>query len=410
MQQYVAVVFALVYAGMIFGGLPGLALNRTAVALLGAIALLAGGVVSSGQAWAAVDMPTMSLLFGLMLVSAQLRLSGFYDVLARRIASAEASPRRLLLLVMAAGAGLSALLVNDIVCLALTPILAEGCLRRGLNPVPFLIGLACAANIGSAATLIGNPQNMLIGQVGGLPFAAFTLDALPPVLGGLLLSWAVIVALSRRDWLLERSVAPVAVVEHSLWPTLKGCLLLLAALAGFLFTSIPREVLALGAGALVLVSRRTLSRRVFELVDWELLLLFLGLFVVNHALAAAGLLEALYGGVRALGVDLSQPGWLFGASALLSNLISNVPAVMLLLPVAHTPQDRLLLSLSSTLAGNLFLLGSIANLIVAEQAARLGVYITWRSHLRLGLPVTLCTFAVSALWLWLSWGELLVAR
>ena len=136
MQQFVAGVFVLVYLGMIFGGLPGLALNRTAVALLGAIALLAGGALTSGQAWASVDMPTMSLLFGLMLVSAQLRLSGLYDLLARRIAGAQVSPPRLLLLVMAAGAGLSALLVNDIVCLAMTPILAEGCLRRGLNPVP----------------------------------------------------------------------------------------------------------------------------------------------------------------------------------------------------------------------------------------------------------------------------------
>ena len=409
MQQFVGGVFGLVYLGMIFGGLPGLALNRTAVALLGAIALLAGGALTAGQAWASVDMPTMSLLFGLMLVSAQLRLSGFYDLLARRIAAAQASPRRLLLLVMCAGAGLSALLVNDIVCLAMTPILAEGCLRRGLNPVPFLIGLACAANIGSAATLIGNPQNMLIGQVGSLPFGAFTLDALPPVVGGLLLSWGLIAALSRHDWLLARSVAPAPVVEHRPWPTLKGCLLLVAMLAGFLCTSIPREVLALGAGALVLVSRRTQSRRIFELVDWELLLLFLGLFVVNHALAATGLLDAMYAAVRGLGLDMARPGWLFAASALLSNVISNVPAVMLLLPVAHGPQERLLLALSSTLAGNLFLLGSIANLIVAEQAARLGVFLTWRRHLRLGLPVTLCTFAVTALWLWLRWGGLCVA-
>lgn len=409
MQQFVGGVFALVYLGMIFGGLPGLALNRTAVALLGAIALLAGAALSASQAWAAVDMPTMSLLFGLMLVSAQLRLSGFYDLLTRRIAAVQATPQRLLLLIMCAGAALSAVLVNDIVCLAMTPILTEGCLRRGLNPVPFLVGLACAANIGSAATLIGNPQNMLIGQVGGLSFSAYFLDALPPVLGSLLLAWAIIAVMSRHDWLLLRTVAPMPVVEHRPWPTLKGCFLLLGALCGFVFTSIPREVLALGAGALVLVSRRTTSRTVFALVDWELLLLFLGLFVVNHALASAGLLEGLYAFVQGLGLNLAQPGWLFALSALLSNLISNVPAVMLLLPVAVTPQDRLLLALSSTLAGNLFLLGSIANLIVAEQAARFGVYITWRKHLRLGLPVTLASFAVTALWLWLSWGSLLVA-
>ena len=409
MQQFVGAVFALVYLGMVFGGLPGLALGRTAVALLGAIALLAGGALGVGQAWNAVDMPTMSLLFGLMLVSAQLRLSGFYDLLARRIAAVEAAPGRLLLLVMLAGGGLSAVLVNDIVCLAMTPILAEGCLRRGLNPVPFLVGLACAANIGSAATLIGNPQNMLIGQVGGLSFAAYALDALPPVFVSLFLAWAIIAGLSRRDWRLTRGVAPVPAVEHQVWPTLKGCLLLLAALVGFLFTSIPREVLALGAGALVLVSRRTTSRAVFALVDWELLVLFLGLFVVNHALAQAGLLERLYAFVRGLGPDLAHPAWLFGLSALLSNVISNVPAVMLLLPVTHSPQAQLLLALSSTLAGNLFLLGSIANLIVAEQASRFGVFITWRRHLRLGLPVTLASFAVTGLWLWLRWGALLVA-
>jgi len=171
MQDYVLTVFAVVYLGMVLGRLPWLAVDRSGVALLGAVALLAGGALSSRQAWAAVDMPTMSLLFGLMLVSAQLRLAGFYTLLARRVAQARLSPQGLLLLVMTAGAGLSAVLVNDIVCLAMTPILAEGCLKRGLNPVPFLLGLACAANIGSAATLIGNPQNMLIGQVARCPSA-----------------------------------------------------------------------------------------------------------------------------------------------------------------------------------------------------------------------------------------------
>lgn len=408
-QNFVAGVFALVYVGMIFGGLPGLALDRTALALIGAIALLADGALDARSAWAAVDMPTMSLLFGLMLVSAQLRLSGFYTLLARRIAAASLSPRLLLLLVMAASAALSAVLVNDIVALALTPILAEGCIKRGLNPVPYLLGLACAANIGSAATLIGNPQNMLIGQVGGLPFAAYALDALPPVIAGTLAAWGIIAWLTRGDWELERSVAPVPAQDFLPWPALKGGLLLVAALFGFLFTPIPREVLALAAGALVLVSRRMHSRTVFALVDWQLLLLFLGLFVVNHALLASGLLERLFLAVGATGVDLAHPAWLFAITALLSNIISNVPAVMLLLPVAQTPQDRLLLALASTLAGNLFLLGSIANLIVAEQAARLGVFLTWRKHLRIGLPVTLATFALAALWLWLRWGRLYVS-
>lgn len=409
MQNYVLAVFAVVYLGMVLGGLPGLAVNRAGIAVLGAVALLAGGVLDSRQAWASIDMPTMSLLFGLMLVSAQLRLGGFYTFMARRIAKAGLSAPWLLLLVMAAGGGLSAVLVNDIVCLAMTPVLVEGCLRRGLNPMPFLLGLACSSNIGSAATLIGNPQNMLIGQVGGLPFGAFILDALPPVAASLLAAWGVIVLLHRGGWTLERKSAPAPAVEFRAWPTAKGCLLMAAALAGFLWLDVPREVVALTVGAFVLLSRRTDSQAVFSLVDWQLLLLFLGLFVVNDAVAEVGLLERMFTGLRGLGVAPEQPGWLFVLTAALSNLISNVPAVMLLLPVAPTPQDRLLLALVSTLAGNLFLLGSIANLIVAEQAARMGVFMTWRRHLRVGLPVTLVSFACAALWLWWRWDGLLVA-
>lgn len=410
MQDFVLAVFVVVYLGMILGRLPGLVIDRAGVAILGAMALLAGGALTSRQAWNAVDMPTMSLLFGLMLVSAQLRLGGFYTLCARHIAQAKLGPQGLLLLVMASGAALSALLVNDIVCLAMTPILAEGCLRRGLNPVPFLLGLACAANIGSAATLIGNPQNMLIGQVGGMPFGAFLLDCLPPVAAGLLAAWGVILFLSRGDWRLERGVIPVPAVEFRPWPSIKGCLLLCFALAGFLFAPVPREVVALSVGGFVLLSRRTESREVFGLVDWQLLLLFLGLFVVNHAVAEAGWLTRMFAAIRDVGVDLGNPAWLFAVTAVLSNIISNVPAVMLLLPASPTPQDRLLLALASTLAGNLFLLGSIANLIVAEQAARLGVFITWRRHLRIGLPVTLVTFAIAGMWLWLRWEHLLVAR
>lgn len=408
-QDFVLIVFAVVYLGMALGRLPGLAVDRAGLALLGAVALLAGGVLHSFEAWAAVDMPTMSLLFGLMLVSAQLRLGGFYTLFARRIAAAPLTPQALLLLVMTVGAALSAVLVNDIVCLAMTPILAEGCLKRGFNPVPFLLGLACAANIGSAATLIGNPQNMLIGQVGGLPFGAFLLDALPPVCASLLAAWGVIALLSRGGWLLDRPVAPVPTVPFQLWQSIKGCALLGLALFGFLFLNVPREIVALCAGGFVLISRRTESRAVFGLVDWPLLLLFMGLFVVNHAVAQVGLLDRVFADIGSLGVDLRAPGWLFAVTAVLSNVISNVPAVMLLLPVSPTPQDRLLLALASTFAGNLFLLGSIANLIVAEQAARLGVFITWRKHLRIGLPVTCASFAITALWLWLRWDNLLVA-
>jgi len=190
---FVLAVFLLVYAGMILGRLPGLALDRTGAAVLGAIALIVGGTLTAGQAIAAIDAPTMALLFGLMVVSAQLRLGGFYTAATRMFATATAAPAGLLARVMGVAALLSAVLANDIVCLAMTPILVESTLARGLSPIPYLLGLAMAANLGSAATLIGNPQNMLIGQVTGLSFAGYMAAAWPCVLVGLAVAWVTIV-------------------------------------------------------------------------------------------------------------------------------------------------------------------------------------------------------------------------
>jgi Na+/H+ antiporter NhaD/arsenite permease-like protein len=171
--------------------------------------------------------------------------------------------------------------------------------------------------------------------------------------------------------------------------------------AVFLGSDAPREVAALSAAGVLLMSRRMASRDILGLVDWQLLVLFIGLFVVNHGLAASGALEQIFGALRASGADLSQPAWLFAVTVLLSNLVSNVPAVMLLLPVATHPLAGPVLALASTLAGNLFLVGSIANIIVVDQAARLGVRISWRDHARVGVPVTAATLAIAAAWLWL---------
>jgi Na+/H+ antiporter NhaD/arsenite permease-like protein len=141
------------------------------------------------------------------------------------------------------------------------------------------------------------------------------------------------------------------------------------------------------------------SRDLIGLVDWHLLVLFVGLFVVNHAVAEAGLAARASAALRAGGVDLADMRWLFPSTAVLSNLVSNVPAVMLLLPHARHPLAGPVLALSSTLAGNLLIVGSIANIIVVDQAAALGVRIGWREHARVGVPVTLATLAVAAAWL-----------
>jgi Na+/H+ antiporter NhaD/arsenite permease-like protein len=408
MQEYVLVVFILVYLGMFLGGLPGLALDRAGVAVLGAILLLAGGAVAPRAGWSAVDVPTLGLLFGLMIVSAQLRLGGFYTMLTRKIAGADLPPHLLLAVIVLAGGSLSALLANDIICLAMTPILLEGCLRRGLDPVPFLLALACAANVGSAATLIGNPQNMLIGQMLELSFSGYFLDAIVPSGLGLVAVWAIIGLLYRGKWTRASEALEVESPPFSPWQTGKGLLILTVLVLFFLALDWPREILALTAAGVLLLSRKLTSRSIFALIDWQLLLLFFGLFVVNFGLAQSGLLDKIFGALRETGVDLGHGGVLFLATVVLSNLISNVPAVMLLLPAGSTAQSGLILALASTLAGNLLLVGSIANLIVAESAGRLGVPICWRTHLRAGLPVTAATLSIAGAWLWLRWDSLAV--
>jgi len=398
----VLVVFIGVYFGLILGRLPGLALDRTGVALLGAIALLALKRIIPDEVCQAVDLPTMALLFGLMVVSAQFRLGGFYSHLVRRLAGLKLSPRALLAFLIGLVGILSALLANDIVCLAVAPVLIEGCFRRGLNPKPFLLALACAANVGSAATLIGNPQNMLIGQVLQLDFGRYLYQASPPAAAGLVLVWGVIAWSYAGRWTQEARRLDVAAPPLNVWQTTKGMIVLSALVLSFLIAPWPREVLALVAAGVLLCSRRMRSREMLALIDWQLLVLFLSLFVVNHALKTAGGLTQVQTLLASGGVRLDQPAWLFMVSALLSNLVSNVPAVMLLLPYAGHLQAGPVLALSSTLAGNLLIVGSIANIIVVDQASRFGVTVTWGEHARVGLPVTILTLTAAAVWLW--WG------
>ncbi|MGE3173033.1 MAG: SLC13 family permease [Planctomycetota bacterium] len=402
-------VFLAVYAGMLLGGVPGLMLDRTGVALLGATALVALGALPLSAAWAAIDAGTLGLLLGLMLLSAQLRLGGFYARATRWIAARPTSPSRLLLeLVMLAG-GLSAVLTNDVVCLAIAPVLVDVCRRRDLDPVPFLLGLAAASNVGSAATLIGNPQNLLIGETLQLSFAGYLAVGAPPALLGLLVCH-VVLARAYRGRFARRAPAPEppalqADPPFDRWQTGKGLVLVALLGLGLLAAPIDRAVLALAAGGAVLLSRRFATRTVLQLVDWPLLLLFAGLFVVHGALDRAGHPAAWLAGAADAGVDLRHPAALFGATVLGSNVVSNVPWVMLLLPAATADGAGAVLALASTLAGNLVLVGSIANLIVVEQARRLGAVPdrgSWfAAHLRCGLPITLATLAVAALWLWL---------
>jgi Na+/H+ antiporter NhaD/arsenite permease-like protein len=388
------ILFVLTYLGLALGRIPGLALDRTGFAVLGAVAFLATGSISVEEAKRAVDAPTIVVLFGMMLLSAQYRQSGLYSVIGGRLARV-ADPKRLLLGTILVTALLSAVLTNDVVCFALTPLLAISLLASGRPPLPYLLALACASNIGSALTPIGNPQNILISQTLRLPFLPFMLACAVPVvlsLGVLYLFMARRLAEGGNG----REISSEEPIPLHRPEAAKAILLTVAAIALFL-SPVPAPLTALGVAGVVLTSRRMHTRDMLALVDWHLLALFVSLFIVGRGFEVSGWTEAARGALAGAGTDLSHPAVLVVAVSLLGLAVGNVPAVMLLLPfVGRQPETGYAMALSSTFAGNAVLVGSIANLIVAEQAGRLGIKLGFREHIGVGLPVTLISLALAA--------------
>ncbi|CCG08589.1 SLC13 family permease [Pararhodospirillum photometricum] len=402
MSVFVVGVFIVTYLGMALGRIPGLGVDRVGIALLAAIALEVVAPRPASALVAAIDFETLGILFGLMVVSLQFSGSGFHDWCAYRLAHARLRPLALLALIVGVTGGLSALLTNDVIVLALTPILAQGLRERGLDPRPYLLALAGAANAGSAATVIGNPQNILIAQKGALALGPFLAACAPPALMALVVVWAVVAVVWRRS--LRPSDTPPPAVAAPLvhpWGLTKGLLAIAVMLALFL-TPLDRATAALVAAGLVLTSRSLHTREVLGHVDWPLLVLFTGLFVVVDALAATGLpAQALAWGV-AHGLDPQAPAAVLGLTVLGSNTIGNVPLITLWLAVVpeRTPEVLHQLSVYATLAGNLLLIGSLANLIVADQAARVGVRLGFWEHARCGIPMTLGSLVLA--WLWFA--------
>jgi Na+/H+ antiporter NhaD/arsenite permease-like protein len=419
-------IFALTYLGIAIGGFPKLVLDRTGIALVGAIAMLAVHGITLEQAARHVSYETMCLLFGLMIFSAQLRVAGFYVTTGRFLTRLTDRPRLLLAGLIGVSAILSAVLANDIVCLAFTPLLCEALLAARKDPIPYLVALATSSNIGSAATIIGNPQNMHIGAVANLPFGHFALVMLPPVLIGLALNYVGVLWIFGRRMRRDISTgAPPPEEVHShqgetlipsslplqtyppqrdTWLIFKTLTILAGVVVLFLFARGEwRAIGALAGAALLLCSHNAKAAKLYQLVDWNLLLLFLGLFVVNGAMQ--NLVGGAFAKLRATGVNLHEPVTLSAVTLGLSNVVSNVPAVLLLqnpiqtAPPADQRQLWYLLALVSTWAGNLTLVGSIANLIVAESAAAFGVKLDLATYCRLGIPLTITCVLIGTAWL-----------
>ena len=372
----VLAIFALTYLGIALGRVPGLKLNRTGIALLGAIAIMIFSGLPTTTVVGFINWPTILLLFGFFVLSAQLRLSGFFDKVADGISARLENPARFLLTLMLVTAGLSAFLNHDIVCFVFTPVVATALLRRRLNPVPFLIALAIASNIGAAATLVGNPQDMMIAQIAGLDFGRYVLWCIAPVLFALGCAYAII-------WLMSRhNLAPAAPVPASVQPspqpfnrahTIKG-LVILGLVIAFFFTSVPKEIIALTAAGIHLASPKFRTEDLLGLVDWPILVLFMGLFVVTGAFQATGCGEQAVQWLAHGGLNLQSPPVLAVVTAVLSNLINNSAAVLLLVKVVDVthPATAYVLALANSFGGSLIIIGSVSNIIVVPTGARTG--------------------------------------
>jgi Na+/H+ antiporter NhaD/arsenite permease-like protein len=404
-----AIIAALTFAALAVGKLPRLQMNRAAIALAGAGLILILNVVSFDDAMRSIDLSTIFLLLSMMVVNAVLELAGFFTWVGELVIERAQSPVALLVLVVLTAGVLSALFINDPVALMLTPLVCGVVMRLKRDPLPYLIALATAANIGSAATITGNPQNILIGTSSGIPFVTFLARIAPVSLVGMVIVVGVVVLLYRREFTRPLGVddpqtplaefqpeAPArtggaAHYERIYIPVLRKSLIVIGLMLAAFLANVNVALAAYLAACALLVTRRIRSEQILALIDWPLLLLFLGLFIVTGSLEHTGASAWLFERVRPLAFGGTAPLTL--VMLVLSNLISNVPAVLLFRPLvaqfADPERTWLVLAAASTLAGNLTLIGSVANLIVAEQARKFKIDLSFGAYLRAGVPITL---------------------
>ena len=393
-------IFTASYLALAVGKVPGLSIDRAGVALVGACLMVASGVVTLDDAYRAVDMATITLLLGMMIVVANLRISGFFALVNAWVARGVHRPTMLLAAIVLVSGAFSAFLVNDAICLVMAPLVLELTLSLRRNPVPYLLAVAMASNVGSTATITGNPQNMMIGSVSGIPYTQFAAALAPVALIGLVLT-LVLLALLHRTELGGDDLHPRLSHPRFNRVLVVRSLVATAVVVALFFAGQPPAKAAIVVGALLLLTRRVKSARVYAEIDWSLLLMFSGLFIIVAGAQRELLTPQTIDTVGRL--HLATIPMLAFVTAALSNIVSNVPAVLLLKPFVATLPDHnrawLVIAMASTLAGNFTVLGSIANLIVVEKAARRGIVIGFWDYFRVGAPLTVLTLVVGTLWL-----------
>jgi Na+/H+ antiporter NhaD/arsenite permease-like protein len=401
-------IFLITYAFILAGEKSPRKLDRPSAGLLGAVLMVVCGVLSRSEALAAIDLSTLALLLGIMVVIHYATASGLLDAVAHTMVDRSKSGKQLLWIVSLASGILSALFVNDTICLLMTPLVLTATARKRLPPEPYLLAIATSSNVGSLMTITGNPQNMLIGQSSAWTWGAFALRMVPIGLVCLAVNGGVLSLLYGKKLVPAAEGTDCAEEEKPL-PLQKrlavNAVLVLAGLLLAFLCGVPMETAALAAAVAIILLANREPKETFEAVDWSLLLFFAGLFVV-----VAGVTK-----VEGVWLTHQVPAFtrnatsLWGltrfstASVVGSNLFSNVPFVMLLrgdlVHAPHAPLLWLALAASSTLAGNLTLVGSVANLIVAQKAKDRCPLTFW-AFLKVGVPSTLLTVLVSILMLW----------
>lgn len=388
------IVIGLTYMGLGLGYLPMMLMNRATIAIAGASMLMALGVLDLKAAWQAIDYKTLIFLFGMMVISANLTLSGFFQLALSFMGRLTRSPFSLLVVLTFVSAILSAFFLNDTIALILTPLVLGLTQAISLNPVSYLLALAGATNLGSVATLSGNPQNILIGSYSGINYLKFASELTPLALISLLVQIALLWWLYPEVRSMKANLKDAPPPSNILKPLLIKSLLITGALLIAFLIGIPPAQATLIAAGLLLITRRLKANLILNQIDWDLLVMFSGLFIITAGVEKLGVLEWFSRFVHTKASILA-------VTAILSNLISNVPAVLLLHNlIPHTDTHTwLLLAASSTFAGNLTLLGSVANLIVAEAVAKQGYQLSFWEHFRFGLPLTIITLILTYLWI-----------
>jgi Na+/H+ antiporter NhaD/arsenite permease-like protein len=394
-------IFIATYAVVAVGKIPVYRIDRAGAALLGGSLMVGAGVLTPEEAYAAIDFSTITLLLGMMIVVANLRVSGFFRVVTDWIATHVRRPITLLLAIVLASGLLSAFLVNDTICLVMTPLVMELVHRVGRNPVPYLLAVATSSNIGSVATITGNPQNIIIGSLSQIPYGTFAATLAPVAAIGLTLATAWIALAYPKEFFSHARLERTAMPAHFHQPLMLKTLLVMAVMVVLFFIGQSVAKVAIVGGAFLLLTRRVRPEKIYIDIDWPLLVMFAGLFVV-----VAGFEKAIITGevtAAAAHLRLDNTSVLAAATAVLSNLVSNVPAVLVLKPFVpnlHDPQRAwLVIAMAATLAGNFTLVGSVANLIVAQRAKARGIEIGFWSYFRVGAPLTVATILIGLFWL-----------